>query len=546
MLRLAILCLLPSIVTAQEASLTLAGSVVDAQTGEPLPRALVVIQGFLFSEPTPIGARPKSINRSALTDASGAFRFAALPEARYVVRVQKPGFTAGVPTVSRQNVIELKSSREGVRLSLSALGVITGNVIDENGEAMRGVSIEVLSSRVENGLRQTRRERTVTTDDRGAYRISDLAPGKYYLKATSQGGGSLLFAAENAGRLDIGDSFAPVYSGGGQTMDSAMPAEIGAATRASVDFHLKLEPAFQIRGTLRNFTPRETVTYALVIAGERVPAAPDLFNASTGAFEFKDVVSGSYVLRAFQGDKSGEVAIHVAGADAAGAVLQLYPPVDIPVTVRFTNSAAPMPQRGLAGAGDDDSGDRFASADSCSLFLSPEQSNGAVIPSRGVIFLRDNVLHEVPSGKWRVSISCPDGYVRSAVAGAQDLLANPVLTIEPGANPPPVEILATHGGGSITGKIDDGLFGGRTQLQFLLIPQFPGSTGPQLASVASPPQMSVVRFANLAPGTYALYALANPDIEYRNPTFLQSLSGGQSVQIDGDAEKEVKIDKVIP
>ncbi len=463
-----------------------------------------------------------------------------------MLRVQKPGFTAGAPTGNRQDVIELKSSKEGVRLSLSALGIITGNVADENGEPMRGVIIEVLASIVESGLRQTRLERTVTTDDRGAYRIPGLEPGKYYLKATSQGGGSLLFAAENAGRLDIGDSFAPVYFGGGQTVESAMPIEIGAAARAQGNLRLKLEPAFQIRGTLRNFTPRESVTFALVIAGEEVPAGPDLFNASTGAFEFKDVVSGSYVLRAFQGDKSGEVAVQVREADATGAVLQLYPRVDIPVTVRFTNSAPPMPQRGLAAGGDDDDGDRLAGSDSCGFFLSPEQVNSAVILSPGVIFMRDNIVHGVPSGKNRVSISCPDGYVRSAVAGAQDLLANPVLTIEPGANPPPVEILATHGGGRITGKIDAGLFGDHTLLQILLVPQFAGSTGPQLASVASQPQINVAHFFNLAPGAYTLYAFGRPDIEYRSPAFLQSLSGGQSVQIDGDAEKEVKIERVIP
>ncbi len=549
MLRLTILCLLPFIASAQEPSLTLAGSVVDGRTGEPIPRALVGITGFL-SEPVVIESPPKSppktISRSTLTDASGAFRFIVLPEARYLVRVQKPGFTPGAPMESRQNVIQLKSSREDVRLTLSALGIITGNVADANGDAMRGVSIQVLSSVVQNGLRQTRQERTVTTDDRGAYRIPDLAPGKYYLKATSQGGGSLLFAAGNAGRLDIGDSFAPVYSSGGQAINSAMPVEIGTAGRASIDFHLKLEPAFQVRGALRNFTARESVTFALVIAGEEVPAAPDLFNATTGAFEFKDVVSGSYILRAFQGNKSGEVALQVAGADASGAVLQLYPPVDIPVTVRFTNSAPPTPQRGRASPDDDDDGDRLAGMDNCSIFLSPDHIVGAGTPPGNVIFMQDQVLHGVRSGRVRFSIGCPDGYVRSATASAQDLLANPVLTIEPGATPPPIEILATHGGGSVTAKIDDGLFGGRAQLQLLLVPQFASSAGPQLVATPSQRQMNAARWVNLAPGTYTLYAFASADLEYRNPAFLQSLSGGQSVQIDGDAEKEVSVEKVIP
>jgi hypothetical protein len=382
-----------------------------------------------------------------------------------------------------------------------------------------------------DGLRQTRDERTVTTDDRGDYRMWDFSPGRYYLKATGQDSRNFLSGTGMATPLDGGDSFAPVYSGGGQTMDSAKAIEIGAATRATDDFQLKLKPAWQIRGTLRNFTPGPNITFALVIAGEEVPAGPDLFNRNSGAFEFKDVVSGSYILRAVQGDNTGEVAVNVAGSDATGVVLALYPPVDIPVTVRFTN--APDPEH------------EPEAPDKCTVSLIPQQIKGSARPIAPV-FVEDGYARKILPGLQRIKMQCFDGYVRSALAGNQDLLAVPVLTVEPGGAPPPVEILATHGGGSVSGKIDSSLFGSSRQIQTLLIPQFSGSTGPVLEVVIPGSEQNAFAFRNLAPGSYTVYAFADPDIEFRNPEFLKSLTGGQSVQIDGDAKEEVTIDKVIP
>jgi len=543
---LPILCLLAVAVFAQDASLTLAGSVVDAQTGEPLKRSLVVVQGFSLPKTTSAGSIPLEISRTTLTDGSGGFRFSGLPTARYMVRAQKPGFGASETAGVRFGAIELNSSKEDVRITLSALGVITGKVVDQNGEPMRGVGIKALSSSVQDGLRQTRTERTVTTDDHGEYRMWDLPPGKYYLKAAGQSGGSLLFAIENAARLDVGDSFAPAYSGGGQTMNSTMPVEIGAATRATGDFRLKLEPAWRISGTLRNYSPRESVSLALVIAGEEVPVVPDRFNSNTGAFEFKDVVSGSYVLRAFQGDQSGEAAVSVAGTDAVGVILPLYAPVDMPVMVRFTNSAPPAPHGGLVGDSDDDEY-RLVARDGCMVSLNAEQSNGSIRPP-SIVFMRDNFLRKVSPGKYRISIHCFEGYVRSALAGVQDLVANPVLTIEPGSAPLSIEILATHGGGTIAGRIDSPILHSSRQIRLLLVPQFSSSTDPEVTDATSPPdgQQNTFNFFNLAPGSYTVYAFSDPDFEYRNPAFLQSLSGGQSIQIDGTSKKEINIDTVTP
>ncbi len=555
MVRFALLWLTPFVLFAQDATLSLAGNVVDSGSGEPIAHALVILLGF----PKPDGAlsagRRQNISRSALTDAGGAFRFLALPAGNYSVSAQKPGYESGGASVAvaRSRMIDLQSSVEDLRVGLAAFGDITGKVVDDHDEPMRGVSINLVTSQVVDGLRQNKSVRTVNTDDRGQYRFWNLSPGKYFLRATGQGGGNVLSGAANAARLDVGDSFAPIYFGGAKTVGSASPVEVSSGSHATADFRLQIEPAWRIHATLRNANPRENVTFALVINGEEVGAGPDRSNRDTGAIEFKDVVAGVYVLRADQGTMSGEVAVNVAGADAENAVLTLYPAADIPVTVRFTNPVAQAPAKPAKRrvADDDDDGDEDSEvrSDQCMVYLSAISLDGSARPARTVV-MQDGVLHDVMAGKHRVSIQCFDGYVRSALAGTQDLLANPVINVLPGATAPPIEILATHGGGKLTTKLDTSIQSGFANLQILLMPQFSGTTGPEHREINNGARQSTSPFTfafnGLAPGTYAIYAFGSTNHEYRNAEFLKSLSGGQTIQIDDGSEKEITIDKVMP
>src|SRR5579872_2023029 len=108
MSRLALFLLTPFVLVAQDASLTLAGSVVDSQSGEPIAHALVSIRGFprpkdssSVRPASPPLTMPQAISRSALTDASGGFRFSTLPAGNYSVFAQKPGYNFGSPATSR-------------------------------------------------------------------------------------------------------------------------------------------------------------------------------------------------------------------------------------------------------------------------------------------------------------------------------------------------------------------------------------------------------------------------------------------------------------
>src|SRR5690606_8916984 len=60
---------------------------------------------------------------------------------------------------------------------------ISGRIVDPNGQAIAGAT--VTATRVETG-----QSRSVTTNDEGRYRIIELSPGTYTVRAEASGFGS--------------------------------------------------------------------------------------------------------------------------------------------------------------------------------------------------------------------------------------------------------------------------------------------------------------------------------------------------------------------
>ena len=538
MIRVIALCILALPALAQQdGQLSLGGTVINAKTGEPLPRAMVTIMRFATVEAAPADGKKgiyKPFTKSAFTDSGGAFHVAALSAGRYSVSAQKPEFTLDrTAEKPGEYLVELTTSTESMRLRLSPLGVITGKIVDQDGLPGMGINVTALSTQVRDGLIEIRSDRNVTTDDRGVYRLWNLAPGKYYIKVAGSGSGtSLTPASANAGMAD--ESFAAVYFGGGKTLDSAMPVEIGPGTDAHADLSLSVEPAFKIRGTIGNFLQRRTVNFQLMSGGDEIETIRASVNNDTGKFDLAAAVPGSYVLRATQDGNTAETPVTVQSSDVDGVALTLMPPVDIPVAVHFAGGPrTAAPDGGEPGM-----------QPWCSTRLRPAgklktPSAFDNVPQMGRDFIR-----AVPPGKYRVSFQCFGGYARSAMSGTHDLAADPILTVEPGVVPSPIEVTLFPGGGSLKGTL---AFDGPSAV-IVLVPQFSSVEGAEKVFAQRLGGGNKLEFQtdNLAPGSYMVWAFTRQDIEYRNPEFLRTLSGGVVVQIDDDAEKEITIDGVVP
>src|SRR5262245_46202744 len=142
----------------------IAGRVLTADTGRPVSRARV----FINAAEVPGG-------RGTLTDAEGAYAFTELPAGRYTVQVSKTGLRslsdgqrrplmAGTP-------LQLNEAQQlsGIDFRLPRGSVIAGHVLDESGDPMPGISVQVMLYQYAQGGRQLLPTGTAQTDDQGAF-----------------------------------------------------------------------------------------------------------------------------------------------------------------------------------------------------------------------------------------------------------------------------------------------------------------------------------------------------------------------------------------
>ena len=547
--RLAVLLLplLPILAAPQSGELTLNGVVLNSQTGESVRRALVQIT-LVPTIPIRGPAAPaqphaplQPFTATTFTDAAGAFEFRALSAGSYFIGAEKPEFST--PPGKNSVRLEITASKGDLTLQLSPLGVITGKVVDQSGQPLRAVNVVALSTPVEDGWRQLRSQRSVSTDDRGVYRLWNLQPGKYYLKAAGRSGGTYTYAGDLTPQFFADESFVPTYFGGAQTLDAATAIEIAPGTEAHADITLKLEQAYKVRGALMNYVPRHAVKFELLRGNENVSPSRVSVNTGTGKFEIQDVLPGSYLLRATQDQNSASLPLSVPAANVDGLSLVLNPPVGITGQVRFANAPPPLPQ----DAPLDRAPDR---AIFCMTSLHPPPgATGPQYQSQ----LRDSgelVLENVIPGAYRFAVECYGGYIQSAMSGTQDLLANPILNVQSGEAPPAIDILAAHGGGSIQGTITDVPAG--DSIQVLAVPRLAGSI-PVIGTAfrdrvgQATPASWPFDIGPLAPGTYTVYAFPpGAEIEFRNPRFIETLRGGIVVEVTDQQVSEVTIKELVP
>jgi hypothetical protein len=130
-----------------------------------------------------------------MTDASGAFAFAGLPAGPYSLSVDKAGYQPaaypergrGMRSTSKPLILQDGQTLDGISVSLYRGGVITGRVVDANGEPLEWIQIRAFKVRAgAPGEGRATAGDTATTNDLGEFRLVRLDTGSYVLMATPQ------------------------------------------------------------------------------------------------------------------------------------------------------------------------------------------------------------------------------------------------------------------------------------------------------------------------------------------------------------------------
>jgi len=312
----------------------LIGQVIDAGTKRGIQGALVSISSASGAAPQSIvlstgeivsvgGAAPlpaglNDAPRQLLTDATGRFMFRSLAAGRYSIRVSASPYLAGGYGASRPGAvaqtIELTrddEKRDGIVVRMWKGASINGTVVDEAGEPAIGVGVRAFRRAVSGGRTRLMPSSSGTTDDRGAYRISSLTPGDYFVGvittsttmpvatadafvqvlasgaglATSElyrdlmsSGGSATMMLDSAGGYRVGDlmfrsgtsyfgsggagtpapdldervlTYPSTFYPGAGVIAQATPITLASGEdRTRIDLHLRLLPSMRVSGTV--------------------------------------------------------------------------------------------------------------------------------------------------------------------------------------------------------------------------------------------------------------------------------------------------------
>src|SRR5581483_1986081 len=164
------------------ASGAIAGIVIDSNN-EPIRRAIVTL--------STVETHPQ--DAVAWTDANGRFAFGYLPAGSYELRVSKNGYqnTAYGSETPRHPPSAVQLGAGEVRgdfvFHLQQVTTISGLVVDEDGDPVRGIQVTAMRWGWQHQKRRLIPGASGQSDGAGRYRLTGLPPGKYVIAAIPPG-----------------------------------------------------------------------------------------------------------------------------------------------------------------------------------------------------------------------------------------------------------------------------------------------------------------------------------------------------------------------
>lgn len=508
---------------------SIAGSVVDGVTGQPLPGAQVLLRGMPGS-----GGQPGSTT----TDASGEFKIDNLTSGRYVVRALHQGYIAqgrgGAMGVARTVEVSPGQHVDGVVISLTPGGAISGHITDDAGNAVAGAQLTLMRYSYTSGQRELNEVASATSDQTGEYRIGGLLPAKYYLRAASP-------AAKRA-KTETDKAYVPVYYP--HATDQAGAATIGLGPGedlGGIDISFAPMRAVRVKGQVidsRTSLPSKGATVTLMgDQGNTVFPPGEISVDATGSFDLRGIPQGSYVLvaQASAGKGSedilwGRTQLEVGEADVTGVKVMISVGAD--VTGHIRSEGKTNLEMGKLTA-------RLACRDGSAVVNSMPDFDDATVNPDGTFTFR-----KVPEGNYELEISpLPSGYYLKLSNGGD---APDTVAVSHGHAMALPEMAFISASGSVTGTVsrDDRPAAGAV---VVLVPDGKRRSQARFFKRSTSDRLGRFTLRGIAPGDYTIFAWEEVDRDaFLDPDFLRQYEdSGRSVHVEGDSQENVQID-VIP
>jgi hypothetical protein len=510
-----LLLLLAAPLLGQQDKAGLSGTVFNAATGEPVRKARLTLRlnSTAAEAPPPV---------TVGTDDAGKFEFVDIAPGAYRLLARRDGFAqVELGARARDAVLLGPGDRKTeFQVKLVPHGVIAGVITEPDGDPVRNMPVNLMLYRYTTRGRELAEGRGASTNDLGEYRIFDVPPGKYFIRASP-------------GRMRVGSGpedtefYSTAFYPGAPDAAGARQIELAAGQQLTgFNFLMRRARYATIRGRVVTPPGATDVHAGRMFTDDRGTSSSTGRVEADGKFEFFGVAPGliylvaSYVL---DGQRyTAQLPVQVGSEDIDGIELRPAPPVEVSGRVRIEGGSEKPSSVGLE-------------------LLGPGRRYGAessLIKDDGALTFRG-----VERNSYRVAPSRMGNlYLKSVYWGQTDITESE-LDLTAGV-PPRTELTVTFGGdsGQLEGVVRDDKQQPVESAVVTLLPAI-RRNGPFHKS-ATADRSGKFRIQGVAPGAYRVFAWEKVDVNavIYDPDFLRPHEGaGVSLQVAAGEQKRVEL-----
>jgi hypothetical protein len=502
------------IVLFQTTDLTLSGVVVKAGSEEPVARATVELR------PVESGNSPV---RTITTSTEGRFEFRNLSRGQYQVVVTRIGYVRAAYGERRPggpgtpiSIPDIAS----VRISLTPAAVISGRIVDRQGQPIGNATVQALRRSYIQGRPSFAEVQSTQTNDLGEYRLFFLAPGKYYVSANpgSRGIGGpdgtdslRIFRAQRESTrsqpVPREDMDVPIYFPGtpDQLAARSVDLEPGQEVR-NIDIIAGPVRANHIRGVITTTEPGQRLAERAELRlaawnGTRFTSSP------TPNFDLTGIMPGRYILGATVGTMSGRVSVEVFDQDLNN------------VTIPVSNSFEIAGRVTVEGATTENPGPDLKTL---RVVLRSEPEDGTNINPPVLAADGSFTLQFVPSGTYRVSVNpaLQTSYLKSVQLGNSEGIHSGITVQGPPADT--LRVVISAKAGTLQGRVLGDTKQPLPNVRTVLIPETELRGRAYLFKSVLSTSSGEFKIQGITPGNYKLFAWQEVEIDaWLNPEFMR-------------------------